>query len=85
MNHVERHVLACGYTVDRVEHDYGYDLVMHTYNDAGEIDSGFIFFQVKATDALSVPTERGTIAFSLDVRDLALWLHEFGTNYTRCV
>ena len=23
INHVERHVLLCGFSVDRVEHDYG--------------------------------------------------------------
>jgi len=26
MNHVERQVLLCGYSVDRVDQDYGYDL-----------------------------------------------------------
>jgi hypothetical protein len=32
INHVERYVLLCGYSVERVEHDYGIDLVIFTYD-----------------------------------------------------
>ncbi len=35
INHVERQVLLCGFSVDRVQHDYGYDLTMATYSDTG--------------------------------------------------
>ena len=30
INHVERQVLRCGFSADRVQHDYGYDLTMAT-------------------------------------------------------
>src|SRR5438309_953040 len=35
VNHVERFVLRCGWTVQRTTHDYGIDLSMETYNAAG--------------------------------------------------
>ena len=38
VNFVERQVLQCGHTLERVFHDYGIDLVMHSYNDKGEIE-----------------------------------------------
>ncbi len=76
VNHVERHVLTCGFSADRVEHDYGYDLVMHSYNEYGEIESGFVFIQVKATDSLQFLADAETISFPLDRRDVALWLEE---------
>jgi hypothetical protein len=34
INHVERQVLLCGYSVERIEHDYGIDLVtFHLHSD----------------------------------------------------
>ena len=38
INHVERQVLLCGFSVDRVQHDYGYDLSMATYSQGGEYE-----------------------------------------------
>src|SRR5262249_54094421 len=35
VNHVERQVLLCGYTVERIAHDYGLDLILFTYTAAG--------------------------------------------------
>ena len=52
INYVERQVLLCGFSVDRVQHDYGYDLTMTTYQDTGEIEPGAVYIQVKATDRL---------------------------------
>lgn len=39
-NHVERYILRCGFSVERVQHDYGIDLVLFTYNSDGEIEPG---------------------------------------------
>src|SRR5262249_34564309 len=36
-NHVERHALLCGFSVERIRLDYGIDLIIHTYNRSGEI------------------------------------------------
>ena len=37
VNHVERVVLRCGWTVQRLNPDYGIDLVMTTYDASGQI------------------------------------------------
>jgi hypothetical protein len=43
INYVERQVLQCGFSIDRVQHDYGYDLTMATYNHAGEVEPGAVY------------------------------------------
>jgi len=37
VNHVERYVLDEGHTVQRLGSDYGYDLVLFTYDEKGYI------------------------------------------------
>lgn len=74
LNHVERQVLLAGYTLNKVDKDYGYDFLMNTYNENGEVDNGLIFGQLKSTDHIKT-TSKG-IAFSLSKRDLELWLLE---------
>lgn len=76
VNHIERHVLTCGFSVERVNHDYGTDLVLFTYNVHGEIENGQVFIQVKATDSLNVLADQQTIAFPVKRSDLELWLVE---------
>jgi hypothetical protein len=38
INHVEHQVLLCGFSIDRVQHDYGYDLTRATYSATGEFE-----------------------------------------------
>jgi Domain of unknown function (DUF4365) len=76
VNHVERYVLLCGFSVERIEHDYGIDLVIFTYDVNGEIENGQIYVQLKATDALRRIGDGSSIAFSLQRSDLELWLQE---------
>ncbi|NER37951.1 MAG: DUF4365 domain-containing protein [Oscillatoria sp. SIO1A7] len=76
VNHVERYVLLCGYSAERVEHDYGFDLVISTYDVNGEIENGYIYAQLKATDSLRVLADGETISFTLGRSDLELWLGE---------
>jgi hypothetical protein len=76
INYVERQVLLCGCSVQRVHSDYGYDLMMSTYNAQGEIEGGIVFFQVKATDHLPVLADGKAIAWSISRRDLRLWFNE---------
>jgi hypothetical protein len=76
INHVERQVLLCGFSVDRVQHDYGYDLTVATHNDAGEIEPGAVYLQVKATDRLPRLAGGATIPWLVSRRDLRLWLEE---------
>ncbi|GAA6616675.1 DUF4365 domain-containing protein [Scytonema sp. NUACC26] len=76
VNYVERYVLLCGYSVERVKYDYGYDLLIFTYNAEGEIENGQIYIQLKATDSLSTLADQKTITFTLVRSDLELWLFE---------
>ena len=75
-NHVERYALLCGFSAERVEHDYGIDLILFTYDDNGEIENGQIFIQLKATESLRVLGDQETISFSVEHSDLELWLKE---------
>ena len=56
-NHVERHALLCGYSVERRVHDYGIDLTILTYDTDGNVENGQILVQLKATDHLKVIAE----------------------------
>ncbi len=76
INHVERLIFLCGYSVERIEYDYGYDLVVFTYDANGEIENGQIYIQVKATDTIRLLTDQETVSFTLNSSDLELWLFE---------
>jgi hypothetical protein len=76
LHHVEGHVLRCGFTLQRIYSDYGYDFVMWTYNAGGEIESGFTYFQIKATDRLTLLDGGKIISWSVSLRDLRVWLKE---------
>jgi hypothetical protein len=75
-NHVERAALLCGYSVQRIQADYGIDLLVYTYDAEGYAESGMIPFQLKATDNLQVLTDADTIPVKIDQRDLNLWQKE---------
>ncbi len=75
INHVERFVLRCGYSAERIIYDYGTDLSISTYNALGEIENGAIYVQVKATDTPVDPISL-TIPIVLNVKDLDFWLQE---------
>jgi hypothetical protein len=76
VNHVERHVLLSGGIVQQPSRDYGYDLMMTSFNARGEIEAGSIFFQLKATDDLPLLADGKTISWVISRRDLLLWLDE---------
>lgn len=76
VNHVERLVLRCGWTAERKRHDYGVDLLMETYNARGEVENGWVLFQLKATDSLKRLTDSTVIPLRLEWRDLLFWLNE---------
>ena len=75
-NHVERYALRCGFTVERIVHDYGIDLTLSTYSASGEIENGLVYIQLKATDRLRVRDNQPTIAFQVRRADLELWLRD---------
>lgn len=75
-NHVERHVLQCGFAVERVIHDYGIDLILFTYDEDGECEPGNVFLQLKATDRLKLVANGLHIAVRIDRADLVNWLEQ---------
>jgi hypothetical protein len=76
INYVERQVLLCGCSVQRIYSDYGYDLMVSTFKPTGEIQGGQVFFQVKATDSLPLLADKKSIPWVVSRRDLRLWLNE---------
>lgn len=77
INHVERHILLHGFAVNRLDTDYGIDLLMLTYNDKGEVENGHVLFQVKATDSLQVLKDKQTATVRVEVADLKGWQEEW--------
>jgi len=53
VNYVERQVLLCGYTAERIAFDYGYDLFLFTFDPSGQPEHGEIRVQAKATDKVT--------------------------------
>jgi hypothetical protein len=75
-HHVEGHILRCGFTAERVVHDYGVDVYMTTYTARGEVENDFVLFQLKATDRLKRTADDSAVVFRLARADLAWWLVE---------
>jgi hypothetical protein len=73
---VEMQALMCGYTVERMHHDYGIDLELKTYNEAGEREPGDVLIQVKATDGLVLRDGVATFAFRIQRAHLLHWRKE---------
>jgi hypothetical protein len=76
VNHVERFVLRCGYSTQRIQADYGVDLLIYTYNSNGFVELGSIPVQLKATDHLNTLKDGETIPIRLDPRDINFWRQE---------
>lgn len=75
-NSLERKVLECGYCFQRTWHDYGIDGEVLTFDERGEVESGFLLFQLKATDSLKT-VEAGThIPQRVLTADLKTWLFD---------
>src|SRR6185437_13784166 len=71
VNHVERFIIEEGHTAQRLEKDYGYDLILFTYDEQGYTEPGVAFLQLKAAEAL---TQSGAdYVFDVDIRDYNLW------------
>jgi hypothetical protein len=74
VHHVEGFILEEGHTAQRLGSDYGYDLMMNTFDPAGYAEPWPVYFQLKAMEALRLA---GTVyVFDLDIRDYNLWIRE---------
>jgi hypothetical protein len=74
VNHIERFIIDAGHTAHRLVQDYGYDLLLLTYDGDGYIEPGVVFLQLKASETLE--RSRRDYVFDLDVRDYHLWVNK---------
>ena len=79
-NWVERVALKAGFASQRTRPmaDYGIDVAIVTVDDEEAVESGFLLFQVKATDRIEEYLLKSEPAYSFPIRmrDLRLWLGE---------
>lgn len=59
VNHIERQVLLCGHTLQRIHHDYGLDGMLSTFGSRGQAENGLVWMQIKATDHLERLKRKG--------------------------
>src|ERR1700704_3772550 len=76
INHVERSVLRCGYTVERFVHDYGVDLLLFTYDSNGYYENGSVRLQVKASDKIETVAHGQMVSLRVEQAHLRHWLRE---------
>jgi hypothetical protein len=53
VNYLERFIIDEGHTTQRLEKDYGYDLLLFTYDDQGYAEPGVAFLQLKTSEILT--------------------------------
>ena len=83
-NHVERSILLRGHAPDEPKPDYGYDIVITTFDykgdtnfTSGEVENGSVYVQLKSTDDLKVGKKDPTkISFDIKRRHVVYWLNE---------
>ncbi len=81
LHHVAYTVVKCGYTLETTQSDYGYDALLFTYSDSGEVENGNIFVQLKATDQISKYRTQKRFLFPVDKKDVDLWQAELFPVY----
>jgi hypothetical protein len=74
VNHVERFILEEGHATQRVDKDYGYDLLLFTFDEQGYAEPGLVWLQFKAAESMA--TAGSNYVFDLDIRDYNLWMLE---------
>lgn len=74
--HVQQFVVNAGFTSEAVSKDYGYDVTVNTFDEAGLIEGGAILIQLKAAEVLTPHADGLHFAFDLDMRDYDLWTEE---------
>ena len=61
-NYVERQILYAGFTHNRItQNDYGYDTLVYTFNERGEISSFIFHIQLKSTDHILLSKNKNSI------------------------
>src|SRR5262249_15104063 len=74
VNYVERFIIDEGHTVQRVEKDYGYDLLLFTFDEQGYSEPDYVSLQLKAAESLQA--DGADYVYDVDIRDHNLWMLE---------
>jgi hypothetical protein len=74
VNYVERFIIDEGHTTQRLEKDYGYDLLLFTYDEQGYVEPDLAFLQFKAAETLE--QSGADYVFDVDIRDYNHWVRE---------
>jgi hypothetical protein len=74
VHHDEGHIGDAGHTMQRMEKDYGYDLLLFTFDEQGYSEPDFLPLQVKAAESLQA--SGADYVFDVDIRDYNLWMQE---------
>jgi hypothetical protein len=73
-NYIEKFFVDQGHTVDRPGQDYGYDLLVNTFDEDGYAENGEILIQLKASDGLAYSADNLFISYPVSVEHFALWM-----------
>ena len=78
VNYLERFFLYEGHMVDRpvAGNDYGLDLSILTFNDRHELENGWIYVQLKATDKIEKTKNGRMLRIKIRKADLNYWVKE---------
>ena len=83
-NYVERFIVLQGHVAERPLSDYGYDLVVTTFDfqgdphfSRGEVENGAIYLQLKSTDKLkTLITDKDALSFEIKQKHARYWVFE---------
>jgi Domain of unknown function (DUF4365) len=75
-NYIEKFFIDKGHTVDRPGEDYGYDVIVNTFDDQGYAESGEIRIQLKASDNHNYIKNKTFISFGITRKHYELWMNE---------
>jgi hypothetical protein len=76
-NYTEKQALLCSFSAQRVQRDYGIDLLVETFKRRGEVQAGWLLFQLKATDRLKLAQGGSAVSCRIERAHLRHWLSEW--------
>jgi hypothetical protein len=85
VNYVEKQALLCSFSAQQVQPDYGIDMMVQTFNRYGEVETGWLLFQVKATDRIKIVDGGQALWCRLQRAHLRHWLRESHPVYLLCM
>ncbi len=75
-NFIEKFFIDKGHVVDRPGADYGYDVLVTTFDARGYAESGDIRLQLKAGDRFDYVGKGAFISYKVEMKHCNLWVEE---------